>query len=200
MADAFCFDLDGTITSREILPMLAAEVGYAEELAALTDATIKGVIPFASSFRLRCKILSDLPISQARRIIEATPLFPRIADFVRSRPNQCFVVTGNLDIWIEPLVLMLGVKAYSSTAETESDRLVRVRHVLDKGDALKELRPRYDRIIAVGDGMGDVSMFENADVKIAFGGVHRPVDALVDMSDMICLSETALLNTLERML
>ena len=53
---AFCFDLDGVVTSQELLPLIAEELGYYEEIKALTDATIKGIIPFESSFRLRCRI------------------------------------------------------------------------------------------------------------------------------------------------
>ena len=46
MSSAFCFDLDGTITKDEILPILSREIGLFEEISALTDATINGVIPF----------------------------------------------------------------------------------------------------------------------------------------------------------
>ena len=46
---AFCLDLDGTITREEILPWLARDLGLFEEMLALTEATIKGVIPFERS-------------------------------------------------------------------------------------------------------------------------------------------------------
>jgi HAD superfamily phosphoserine phosphatase-like hydrolase len=197
MNDAFCFDLDGTVTAREILPMLAAEVGFYEEIRALTDATIKGIIPFDSSFRLRCKILADIPIPRVHAIIRSAPLFPKIVRFIDARRDRCYLVSGNLDVWIKPLIDELGVEAFTSAASVAGDRLLGVASVLDKGRAVEAVRSRHDRIVAIGDGMGDVAMFEKADVRIAFGGLHRPVEALLQMSDMLCLSETALVNVLE---
>jgi phosphoserine phosphatase len=197
MTTAFCFDLDGTVTSREILPMLAAEIGYFEEIRALTEATIKGVIPFDSSFRLRCKILADVPISRVHQIISGTPLFPRIAAFIRQHPDQCYIATGNLDVWVDPLIATLGVRSFTSRADFEGDQLKGVAAILDKGDAVKALRVGHDRIVAIGDGMGDVAMFEKADIRIAYDGLHQSVEALTQLSDMLCKSETALYNVLE---
>jgi phosphoserine phosphatase len=59
MSTFFCFDLDGTMTRREILPAIASEVGLSEEIALLTSLTMRGLVPFESSFRLRCRILRE---------------------------------------------------------------------------------------------------------------------------------------------
>lgn len=197
MTTGFCFDLDGTVTAREILPLLAAEIGYHEEILALTDATIRGIIPFSSSFRLRCKILADVPISRVHEIISTTPLSPRVSSFIKRHSTQCYIVTGNLDVWIAPLISTLGVRAFTSRAETDGDRLLGVASILDKGTAVDALRAKHERIVAIGDGMGDVAMFEKADIRIAYGGVHKPVEALSQLSDMVCNSEHALCNVLE---
>ncbi len=50
--------------------------------------------------------------------------------------------------------------------------------------------------MAVGDGMGDVGMFEASDVRIAFGGVHEPIQTLVEVSDFVCFTENSLCNVL----
>ena len=197
MSTAFCFDLDGTVTSREILPLIAAEIGLYEEMRALTDATIKGILPFESSFRLRCRILADVPISRVRSIIAETPQFANITAFIKARPQNCYVVTGNLDVWVEALIARLGVTAFTSRANFEGDRLISVEHVLNKGEAVEVVRQSHHRIVAIGDGMGDIPMFEQADVRIAFGGLHPPVEALVECADMVCLSEASLLRVLE---
>lgn len=196
MKTAYCFDLDGTVTSVEILPILAREVGYYDEISALTEATIKGLIPFESSFKLRCKILADIPVSRVQDIVREVPVFQETARFLSQRSADCYVVTGNLEVWIAPLIERLGVNLFSSTSIVENDRLIRINSVLEKGDAVETLRNRYDRIVAVGDGMGDVSMFEKSDVRIAFGGVHLPIESLVEVSDYVCFSEQALCNTL----
>jgi HAD superfamily phosphoserine phosphatase-like hydrolase len=193
---AFCFDLDGVVTSQELLPLIAEELGYYEEMKALTDATIKGVIPFESSFRLRCRILSDVPINRVREIVRQVCLHPRIVSFLHSHTDNAFIITGNLDVWIADLLRDLRVGCYSSIGIIDGDKLTGVQKVLNKGDAVNVLRQRFDRIVAVGDGMGDVTMFEKADVRIAFGAVHPPIESLVQLSDFLCFSEEALCQTL----
>jgi len=197
MKRAFCFDLDGTLTKQEILPAIAKGIGLAAEISALTDATIKGVIPFESSFRLRCRLLSEVSVSTVRNIVDDIPLFEHLVEFIRVRSECCYVITGNLDIWVGGLLERIGVSAWTSRAEARDDRLHRVTHVLDKGQAAEAIRRSHNEIIAIGDGMGDLSMFANADLRIAFAGLHSPVVELVESADLICSSEKALLQVLE---
>lgn len=199
MRPAYCFDLDGTVTKEEIFPLLSKEIGLFEEISALTEATTQGVIPFRKSFLLRCKLLGDIPLSKVRDIIANIPLHDEIAAFIRGRKDDCYVVTGNLDVWVSPLVEKLGCRFFSSRAETDGDRLVRVADVLNKAEAVESLKKGHSKIVAVGDGMGDVPMFEAADVRIAFGGVHKPIQTLIQYSDFITFHEGSLcrlLNTL----
>lgn len=197
MKTAFCFDLDGTITTEEILPLLAREIGLYEEISALTDATINGIIPFQKSFMLRCRLLREIPISRVRQIISTVGLHDKVVRFIQSRPEDCFIITGNLDVWVGPLAHTIGGNLFSSTAREENDTLQTIETVINKGDIVVDLKDRYDRIIAVGDGMGDVGMFENADIRIAYGGVHNPIQTLVELSDYVIFNETALCRTLD---
>ena len=199
MTTAFCFDLDGTLTARELLPAIAAEIGLQSEIEALTMATISGVLPFESSFRLRCRLLADVPVSRVRAIVAELPLFRQILDFIRARPDCCYVITGNLDVWVDGLLDRIGVRAFSSHATVQGDRLAGVTSVLDKGAAVQIVRRDHARIVAIGDGVGDLAMFENSEVRIAYAGLHPPVPALVASADMVAMSETALVRTLEAM-
>lgn len=193
---AFCFDLDGTLTEAEILPLIAREVGLAEEIGLLTAATMAGVLPFEPSFRLRCQLLADVPIDVVRDVVATVPIHPRLEAFVAGRAHRCFVVSGNLDVWIAPLIERLGCQAFTSTARTVDGRLAGVDHVLDKADAIREVRERFGTVVAVGDGHNDVPMFEQADVRVAYGGVHEPADALRRLADYWVVSGEGLCTLL----
>lgn len=196
---AFCFDLDGTLTRQEILPLLAREVNLFEEMTALTAATMQGVLPFQQSFRLRVRLLSDISIKRARAIIAEVPLYELTASFIKAHPSQCFVVTGNLDVWVSELVTKLSCGVFTAKAKVDGDHLRGVDAFMDKGEAVKKIRSDFERIVIVGDGMNDVPMFEQGDIKIAFGGTHAPVDTLIKMADYVTYHERGLcglLNTL----
>ena len=64
---------------------------------------------------------------------------------------------------------------------------------------IKGLNGNNKSIISVGDGMGDVLMFEESDISIAFGGVHEPIESLMKVSNYLVYDEDSLcrlLNTL----
>ena len=199
MTTAFAFDLDGTLTTQEVLPLIATELGLQREMRVLTDLTLSGAIPFEDSFRLRCAVLSAVPISKVRDIVSDVPLDPDIEAFVRKRPSECFVVTGNLDIWVSPLVERLGCQLFASRARADGDRLASVETVLLKSHPVQQLRERFERVVAIGESMNDLPMFEVADVSVAFGGVHRPARAALEACDYVVYQGGALcrlLNTL----
>ncbi|MCD2449101.1 HAD family phosphatase [Methylicorpusculum oleiharenae] len=200
MKTAYCFDLDGTLTNQEILPLIASSVGLEDEIGVLTEATINGYLPFDKSFKLRVKLLKDADVDWIHRVLsEEINLQPQIIDFIFSHIEESFVVTGNLDLWVKSMLDDLNIQSFTSTARMCNDKLDGVETVLHKGDAVSSLRDRFDRIVVVGDGMNDVSMFEVADWRIAFGGVHPPHKQLISLSDFVVydgVSLCRLLNTL----
>lgn len=196
MTTAYAFDLDGTLTREEILPIIAAELALEREMQTLTALTLSGVIPFEESFRLRCAILRAVSIETVRDIVRTVQLSEPLADFISTHRDQCFVVTGNLDVWIAPIIEELGCRSHSSTAVVEGPRLVGVSHVLNKGEAIRAIAPAFSRVVCIGDSVNDIPMFEAADVRVAFGGVHDPAADLYDVAHYATYSEDALCRLL----
>ena len=170
----FLFDLDATITKVEILPALAEQVGMAEQMAELTEKTMRGELPFQSSFLMRVDMLKSIPISKVSEIVAQTPLNEKLVSFISENRERCYVVTGNLDVWIEKLITRIGLPmthCFCSAASVENDVLVRVNSVVDKMLVVQQF---VQPLVAVGDGSNDADMMQVAEVGIGFGGV-RPI-------------------------
>jgi len=173
MNTAFCFDLDGTVTATDILPCIAADLGLAGEMAALSRVTMDGHMDFEDAFRLRCAILGGIPPSRVRAIVKSIPLTEPIVSFVREHATNSFLVTGNVDAWVAPIVERCGVRCYSSQGVFQDGRLS-LMSILDKRDAIHDIARNFDRTVAIGHGANDVPMLQAADIGIAYGGAHSP--------------------------
>lgn len=199
MRTGFAFDLDGTLTREELLPLIARAAGLEEEIALLTRLTIDGTLSFAASFKLRFAILKSVPLAQVQEAAAAAQLDPQIAAFVRARPEACRIVTGNIPQWIAPLVERIGCGVHSSEASATETHPTALTRIINKAEAIAAMRTEFDRIVAIGEGAGDIAMFDAADISIAYGGVHDPAPALLEVADYVVYESRALcrlLNTL----
>lgn len=192
----FCFDLDGTVTKQEILPLIAREIDLYEEMKVLTDATLKGLISLESSLKLRFKILSDIPLNVIQNVIANIKLNDVIVDFINNNFDHCVIITANMDLWIDDLKKVINCKFYTSSLEYDDNKIKSI-NLIDKGEVVNSLRSNYKKIISIGDGMGDVCMFEQSDIGIAFGGVHSPVSSLLEVSKFYVNNEEQLCRLLK---
>lgn len=193
----FAFDLDGTVTTAEILPAIAREAGIFDEMTRLTSMTLDGTLDFDSSFRQRFDLLRHVPLAAVRRVTAAIPLDPHIAAFIRKNRKCCVIVTGNVDCWITPLTDSLGCKLHSSRAEQRGGELI-LTSILDKGKAVRDIASGQKRVIAIGDAANDIPMFRAADKGIAYGGVRQPPPGLLAVADATTRDGASLCGILDR--
>ena len=168
----FLFDMDSTITKEEVLPTIAQKINRNAEMRNLTEATMRGEIPFRTSFLRRVEILSDIPVSEVNDIVSDIPLNSNIVEFIKENRERCYVVTGNLDIWISGLMKKIGMEnhCYCSKAEVVNNRISKVISVADKELIVKQF---VQPMVAIGDGDNDSGM-----VAIGFGGVREIAPSL----------------------
>lgn len=87
MRTAYCFDLDGTLTRQELLPLIATSVGLDDEISVLTQATIAGILPFEKSFKLRVRLLKDAKVEWIHNALENEVEFQsEILSFIKEHP------------------------------------------------------------------------------------------------------------------
>ena len=193
----FAFDLDGTITTQETLPILARELDLMNEMEQLTRLTLEGKIDFEASFRMRYHLLREIPLQKIRQIMEEVPMDEKIAGFIREHAKECAIVTGNLDVWVQPLITKLGCMAYSSTSRLGANGELQLEAVLDKAETIRWMKMQGHDVIAIGDSVNDIPMFQEADVAIAYGGVHPLVNRVAAISDYVVENGEALCHLLE---
>jgi len=195
----FAFDLDGTLTLQEILPVIGALAGIEAELAALTRQTLTGAIDFAESFRLRFNMLRAIPSNSIATTVSKIPLNQHLLHFIRTHREQCRIVTGNLDNWIHPLVRKFRCQSYCSHSHIGKNGSLELASILDKGEAIQHIAAGHPEalIVSIGESMNDLPMFLHSDIRIAYAGVHEPVPELVAVADYMIGDGQTLCRILE---
>lgn len=195
----FLFDLDSTISKQEILPTISKRIGKQKEMRDLTEATMKGEIPFKSSFLNRVELLSNVNVSEVNTIVSKIPLNVGIAQFIKENRERCYVLTGNLDVWISGLMEKLGLKnhVYCSKASVKEDKIAKVISVVDKELMVKQF---VQPIVVIGDGDNDSGMARHADIAIGFGGVRNIAPSLLTTIDYAFYDDKRCTEFLETLL
>ncbi len=155
------FDVDSTLVQGEVIEMLAAKAGAEGQVAAITDAAMRGELDFAQSLQLELMPGARTTLRTLRRLGYA-----------------CGVVSGGFRRIIEPLAeeLMLDYVAANELEIVDGTLTGRVvGPIIDragKATALREFAQRAGvpmaQTVAVGDGANDIDMLAAAGLGIAF--------------------------------
>ena len=171
----FVFNLEGTISGRELLPAIAKTIDLKKEIEILTDLTGKGLIPFKESFRLTFAVLNTAPIAEIKNAVSDIELDKSILSFINSRPENCFVITTNLTSWIEPIASKLNCPVESLISIQNGNDYEKVPvPVVCKRNPVLDLRSKFDRIVAIGYSFDDIPIFDAADIGIVSDGQRSP--------------------------
>ena len=194
----FLFDLDSTITRQEILPTISKKLGMFEEMAALTESTMNGEIPFKKSFLQRVALLEKIPVSEVNQMISEIELNYHLVNFIRKYQKRCYIVTGNLDVWISQLIQKIGIEnhVFCSSAIVKDDYIENVVSVVDKNAVISQMVLPF---VAVGDGNNDAEMIEAAQIGIGYGGVRGIATAVLDCASHAIYNDDKLGEFLERL-
>ena len=195
----FLFDLDGTVTSKETLPVIAEHFNCHDEIAVLTKQTVAGNIPFIESFIRRVNILGKYPVGETNNLLAQVPLYPELIQFIDSHRTDCVIVTGNLTCWCEGLFKKIGCQCYGSSADLEGDYVVKLKQILRKEDVVDRYKALGETVVFVGDGNNDLEAMRHANISIATGLTHHPAQSLLDICDYVIYHEHALCRQLKQL-
>lgn len=196
----FIFDLDGTITQQETLPLLAMHFDIEEEIESLTRETIQGNVPFIESFIRRVFILGKLPVDAIASLLSTIPLHAKVYEFIQEHKEDCIIATGNINYWVEQLLSRIGCVTYSSEGILEDNKIVKIQNILKKEEIVKQYKAKGERVIFIGDGNNDVEAMRYSDISIASGITHQPARSVLSIAHYLVYTEEALCRQLHQLL
>jgi HAD superfamily phosphoserine phosphatase-like hydrolase len=195
----FIFDLDGTITSKETLPLISKHFGIEREIDELTKETIKGNIPFIESFIRRVHVLGKLPINEINDLLATVPLYPKVLDFIRANNANCVIATGNLGCWIDKLIRKIGCVCYNSEGLIQNNKIVKLTHILRKENIVRQYRNAGDEVVFIGNGNNSMEAMRIANISVASGLTHKPAKSVLSITNYLIFNESALCRLLNQL-
>lgn len=194
----FLFDLDSTITREEILPTISKKVGIYEKMSSLTESTMRGEIPFKQSLLQRVELLKCIPVSEVRKVVGEIEVNELLVDFIKRNRERCYIVTGNLDVWIKELINKIGMEnnVFCSKAFVKDDYIQDVFSIIDKNAVIGQMVLPF---VAVGDGNNDAEMIEAAEIGIGYGRVRDIAPSVLACASHAVYDEKKLVDFLERL-
>lgn len=187
-------DVDSTLIQQEVIELLAAKAGVANEVIAITDKAMRGELDFEQSLRARVALLKGLPvsaISEVQQQILLTPGARTLISTLHKLGHTVAVVSGGFIDVISPLLKELNIKHFkANTLGVENGVLTGevTGPVIDraaKAGALREFAAlesiSMEQTIAIGDGANDLDMIAAAGLGIAFNA-KPAVKAAADSS------------------
>ena len=194
----FLFDLDSVITRQAILPTVAEKAGVYEQMAALKEQGMREGIPFRQNFLQEIGLLKEIPVSEVQDIVCHIERNERLLEFIHTNKNRSYIVTENLDVWIERLIAELGMEknVFCSRAVTDGDYVQDVFSIVDQ-DALAEqiVLP----LVVVGNGSHDAGMIEAAEVGIGYGGTGPIAPSVMGHATHVIYEEGRLVEFLNKL-
>lgn len=197
MNKVFLFDLDGTITRDELLPLIGEKIGLFDELNELTKATMQGEIPFDQSFLRRVEMLNKIKLSDIQDIILEASCFENLLGWIKAHREISFITTGNLDIWIQPWLERHNLNGFASKAKVVGNGYI-VEKILKKETVLQKFAGLES--VMVGDGANDARLMELCDTAIATELTHKVAPILWEHANYIINDEDKLCRLLTQLL
>lgn len=174
-------DMDSTLIVQEVIDLLAAKAGVADEVSAITKKAMAGEMDFAQSLEARVSLLAGLNesmLSEVRGEITLTQGAENLIQTLHLKGHKVGVVSGGFIDVIEPILKDLKIDFYRAnklqilngelTGKLEGEIIDRSAKLKALVEFAKNEGVPNSQTVAIGDGANDLDMIESAGLGIAF--------------------------------
>lgn len=195
-----CFDMDSTLIEQEVIVELAKTAGIGEQVAAITEAAMRGEMDFDESFAQRMALLkgisTDVLDDICSRLTLSTGALTTISA-LKALGYHTVLVSGGFTYFARYIAEQLGIDEVHANALDIEDGEVTGHVQLPiingaKKAAIAEhtaerLGIDMSQVVCVGDGANDLPMMALADLGVAFNAkpiVQARADAAVNVTGL----------------
>jgi phosphoserine phosphatase len=175
-------DMDSTLISIECIDEIADCLGIKPQVAAITEAAMRGELDFEASLRQRVKLLAGLPVNMLETVyderLQLNPGAETMLAGVQELGIKTALVSGGFTFFTERLQKRLNLDFTQANVLAEKDGKLTgdvegaVCGAQAKADFLlarcRELNIQPNQAIAMGDGANDLLMMAEAGLSIAY--------------------------------
>ncbi len=195
-----CFDMDSTLIEQEVIVELAKTAGIGQQVAAITEAAMRGEMDFDESFAQRVALLkgisTDVLDDICTRLTLSTGARTTISA-LKALGYHTVLVSGGFTYFARYIAEQLGIDEVHANALDIEDGEVTGHVQLPivngaKKAAIAEhtaerLGIDMSQVVCVGDGANDLPMMALADLGVAFNAkpiVQARADAAVNVTGL----------------
>jgi phosphoserine phosphatase len=193
-------DVDSTLIQGEVIELLAEHAGRGAQVAAITEAAMRGDLDFEGSLRERVAMLEGLDESVLETVRHSVEFSPGVRTLVRTLKRLDYkfaIVSGGFTQITDALATDLGIDyAAANVLEISGGRLTGrlTGPIIDrpgKAAALERFAAEagvpLSQTVAIGDGANDLDMLATAGLGIAYNAkavVREAADTAVNVPYM----------------
>jgi len=175
-------DMDSTLISIECIDEIADMQGLKPQVAAITEAAMRGELDFAESLRRRVALLEGLDEQALQRVyderLQLNPGAETMLARLQEHGIKTLLVSGGFLFFTERLNPRLGLDyTHANTLEIVDGKLTgrvlgKILDAQGKAEWLVKIREKLglkpEQVIAMGDGANDLKMMAQAGISIAY--------------------------------
>jgi len=199
------FDFDSTLMDGETIDFLAQEFNVGNKVKKITEEAMNGRLDFFESLIQRVALLKGMDYKKAVEICANLPLMNGAKELISELKKMNYKVvclSGGFRLGTTPAKAKLGFDADFSNVLHERNGILTglvggdMMFSYSKGDMIQRLQNLLgvskSNTLVCGDGANDLSMFKEADIKIAFCAkevLKKEANIIIDIKDLTKIIE-----------